>query len=404
MFDFHNLDGVRVFALMGMFAIVVEFGYSLLYRPTAQNKRKQREHKLLYDKGLFLHGLRLSIIAMGAVILFRAANDQKAPGFALEFAPIMMIVVEVLWLYVLLRTRPIPDQIYGTPDGLLILRRDVADIIPYDHIDRIDSKKMRDEYVLTLHFKNAGKFGSAIRFTVGPQEQETFFTELANCKRRADYLRERHPPREDSGARLQPALQASPKTAQQVTSTAYLLTGIIGLAVSAALFLFFSDAPFAKFLPGEKADRQEEKQSEAPRAPQPAGKENEAASSGAPRAENESRQEVEAFFANAKALQATLQIGAPFAQADFERRIAAQNGEVARYENFQHAIQAIQAMEKKRYAVHVALIPAPNDPNDFTCLTWFRHQDRHVLYGFGVRNGRIASKRVHENGAWRDLP
>jgi hypothetical protein len=240
MFDFHDIDGVRVFALMGMIAIIVEFCYSLLYRPAARNNRKQREHKLLYDKGLFLHGLRLSIIAMGGVIVFRAARDQEDPGFALEFAPIMMIVVEVLWLYVLLRTRPVPDQIYGTPDGLLILRRGVTDIIPYDHIDRIDSKEVRKEYVLTLHVRNAGKFGSAIRFTVGPKEQDTFFTELANCKRRADYLRERRPPREGSDALSQPSLRVSPETAQEVTSTAYLLIGIIGLVVSVALFFIFA--------------------------------------------------------------------------------------------------------------------------------------------------------------------
>jgi hypothetical protein len=230
--NLHALDGVAVVALVGVIAIIVESCYSL----ASQSRQKaQRGYTPLYDKGVFLHNLRIcTVIGIVFVILVRASGSVS------ELAPIAAIIAEVIWLYVLLRTRSLPDRIYGTLDGLLILRRGVADTIPYADIDvDVEPDTRGYEYIITFHFRKPGKFGSAIQFNDIPSETDAFLDNLDDCMERADTLRERPPPR-NSGAIRRPSQRVSPGAAQEVTSTAYLLIGTIGLAVSVILLFVFT--------------------------------------------------------------------------------------------------------------------------------------------------------------------
>jgi hypothetical protein len=138
--------------------------------------------------------------------------------------------------------------------------------------------------------------------------------------------------------------------------------------------------------------------------------------------EQSARVEAEAFYA-------TLQVGAPFDRADFERQIAAKGGRVANFDNIEQAQSAIRKMRANDWrpievmvvtkAVTLADTGAPSKVVQYYTnfygrrpgwSRWLMSESQYeddlgtrVSYCFEVFNGKIDRKMVHEEWQWREF-
>jgi hypothetical protein len=162
--------------------------------PHPRQKPLEDKHTLLYEKKTRDMGvigvtapIFFALIIIPMVLFLSEGNYSPFPPFTMG---IFCIIFVAIFAHNNLFIRRMPDKIYGTRDGLLVMRRGLKEKIPYANI-RIKSeygKKAvitaygRNVVIIKILFLKPGKFGDRLQFYVNSIKQERDFLErLAAC-------------------------------------------------------------------------------------------------------------------------------------------------------------------------------------------------------------------------------